>query len=119
MEDILRIDKTLDFYDVPQLFVVRDAFDTLYLCLLYDDEAVYRYIGIRISTRRLDTFLAGDIDLRTLFLQPEDEQEYYDVVFQSGEYQKVLLREKALLEDKLPASGYVLSRDIRENVKHL
>lgn len=119
MEDILRIDKTLDFYDVPQLFVARDAFDTLYLCLLYDDEAVYRYIGIRISTRRLDIFLAGDINLRTLFLQPEDEQEYYDVVFQSGEYQKVLFREKALLEDKLPASGYVLSGDIRENVKHL
>lgn len=116
MEDVLRIDKILDFCDVPQLFVARDAFDTLYLCLLYDDETVYRYTGIRISTRRLDSFLAGDIDLRTLFLQPENEQEYYDVVFQLGEYQKVLFREKALPEDKLPASGYVLSGDIRENV---
>ena len=38
MEDVLRIDKILDFCDVPQLFVARDAFDTLYLCLLYDDE---------------------------------------------------------------------------------
>ena len=42
MEDVLRIDKILDFCDVPQLFVARDAFDTLYLCLLYDDETVYR-----------------------------------------------------------------------------
>ncbi len=33
MEDVLRIDKILDFCDVPQLFVARDAFDTLYLCL--------------------------------------------------------------------------------------
>ena len=64
MEDVLRIDKILDFCDVPQLFVARDAFDTLYLCLLYDDETVYRYTGIRISTRRLESFLAGKADLR-------------------------------------------------------
>ena len=62
MEDVLRIDKILDFCDVPQLFVARDAFDTLYLCLLYDDETVYRYTGIRISTRRLESFLAGKAD---------------------------------------------------------
>lgn len=93
MEDVLRIDKILDFCDVPQLFVARDAFDTLYLCLLYDDETVYRYTGIRISTRRLESFLAGKADLRLLYLQPENEHEYYDVVFQSGEYQKTLLKE--------------------------
>ena len=27
MEDVLRIDKILDFCDVPQLFVARDAFE--------------------------------------------------------------------------------------------
>ena len=116
MEDVLRIDKILDFCDVPQLFVARDAFDTLYLCLLYDDETVYRYTGIRISTRRLESFLAGKADLRLLYLQPENEHEYYDVVFQSGEYQKTLLKESVLLEDKLPAEGYVLSGEKRENV---
>ena len=116
MEDVLWIDKILDFCDVPQLFVARDAFDTLYLCLLYDDETVYRYKGIRISTRRLESFLAGKADLRLLYLQPENEHEYYDVVFQSGEYQKTLLKESVLLEDKLPAEGYVLSGEKRENV---
>ena len=103
MEDVLRIDKILDFCDVPQLFVARDAFDTLYLCLLYDDETVYRYTGIRISTRRLESFLAGKADLRLLYLQPENEQ-------------KTLLKESVLLEDKLPAEGYVLSGEKRENV---
>lgn len=116
MEDVLRIDKILDFCDVPQLFVARDAFDTLFLCLLYDDEEIYRYTGIRISARRLDTFLAGDTDLRTLYLQPENEREYYDVVFQSGEYRKVPLMENVLPEDKLPSAGYVLPKDTRENV---
>ena len=107
MEDVLRIDRILDFCDVPQLFVARDAFDTLYLCLLYDDETVCRYTGIRISTHRLESFLVGEADLRLLYLQPESEHEYYDVVFQSGEYQKTLLKESALSEDKLPAEGYV------------
>lgn len=116
MEDTLRIDKLLDFCDVPQLFVARDAFDTLYLCLLYEDEPNCRYTGIRISSRRLDAFLAGDADLRLLFLQPENAQEYYDVVFQSGEYRKMLFREKILPEDKLPAEGYVLPKDNRENI---
>ena len=51
MEDVLRIDKILDFCDVPQLFVARDAFDTLYLCLLYDDETVYRLSLIHISNK--------------------------------------------------------------------
>lgn len=116
MEDTLRIDKLLDFCDVPQLFVARDAFDTLYLCLLYEDEPNCRYTGIRISSRRLDAFLAGDADLRLLFLQPENAQEYYDVVFQSGEYRKMLFWEKILPEDKLPAEGYVLPKDNRENI---
>lgn len=85
MEDVLRIDKILDFCDVP----------------LHVD---------------LNLFLAGKADLRLLYLQPENEHEYYDVVFQSGEYQKTLLKESALLEDKLPAEGYVLSGEKRENV---
>lgn len=59
MENVLRIEKILDFCDVPQLFVARDAFDTLYLCLLYEDELLRRYTGIRISARRLEDFLSG------------------------------------------------------------
>lgn len=116
MKDRLRIDNILDFCDVPQLFVARDAFDTLYLCLLYDDDETYRYTGIRISARRLDAFLAGDTDLRMLYLQPENEGEYYDVIFQSGEYRKVPLTKNELPENKLPAAGYVLPKDTRENV---
>lgn len=116
MKDVLRIDKILDFCDVPQLFVARDAFDTLYLCLLYDDETAYCYTGIRISAHRLETFLTGDTDLRTLFVQPENEGEYYDVMFQSGEYRKASFPGDALPEDRLPAEGYVLPQDTRENV---
>ena len=104
MENVLRIEKILDFCDVPQLFVARDAFDTLYLCLLYEDELLCRYTGIRISARRLEDFLSGGIDLRSLFIHPENKHEYFDVVFQTGQYQHERLTEKSLPEDKLPAS---------------
>ena len=53
MENVLRIEKILDFCDVPQLFVARDAFDTLYLCLLYEDELLCRYTGIRMYYKLL------------------------------------------------------------------
>ena len=115
MEDVLRIDKILYFCDVPQLFVAREGEGEVTVGG-DDDETVYRYTGIRISTRRLESFLAGKADLRLLYLQPENEHEYYDVVFQSGEYQKTLLKESVLLEDKLPAEVYVLSGEKRENV---
>ena len=116
MENVLRIEKILDFCDVPQLFVARDAFDTLYLCLLYEDELLCRYTGIRISARRLEDFLSGGIDLRSLFIHPENKHEYFDVVFQTGQYQHERLMEKSLPEDKLPAEGYILSGDMHENV---
>lgn len=32
MNNSLRIDKVLDFYDTPQLFIGRDKFDAQYLC---------------------------------------------------------------------------------------
>ena len=41
MNDILTIERILDYCYVPQLFTARDTFDTLYLCLLYDDLLAY------------------------------------------------------------------------------
>ena len=43
---LIKVEKVLDFYDVPQLFTARDNFDTLYLCLLYTDVPECRYTGI-------------------------------------------------------------------------
>ena len=38
------------FYEVPQIFIATDIFDTKYLCLLYphDDELCYKYLAVRI-----------------------------------------------------------------------
>ena len=39
----IRIERILDFYDVPQLFIARDAFETLYLL-----SVVHRRAGMQI-----------------------------------------------------------------------
>ena len=90
----LFLDRILEFYGVPQILVAKDSFGTQYLCLLFDDGAGCRYTGIKISSSRLDDYLGGRIDLRTLYLNPENDYE-----LQSFEG-------KALPEERLPEKGY-------------
>lgn len=116
METKLTLDQMLDYCDVPQLFTARDTFDTLYLCLLYDDMQECLYTGIRISSKRLADFLNGKHDLRYLFLYPEQSGEYFDVSFNGNEYYREISSVCSLSEDRLPAEGYYMKANIRENV---
>lgn len=104
----LTIERVLDYYDVPQLFLARDKFDTQYLCLLYEDEPLCRYTAIRISMERYSALFLGQKDLRSLFAMPEFSSEYFDVVFSDGEYELAHLSLEKLPEDKLPEEGYFL-----------
>ena len=112
----LRIDSILEYYDHPQLLTARDSFDTLYLCLLYDDFPTCQYTAIRISANRLNEFVSGHTDLRSLFLMPENEKEYYDVEFTDNQY---LLKESSfdtMPEDRLPAPGYQMPKSENESI---
>ena len=97
MKTKLKIDQILDYCDVPQLFTARD---TLYLCLLYEDNPVCRYTAIRLSE-----FLNGKLDLRFLYVHPEQDKEYLDVAFEGNEYQMKTMLEHSLQEDRLPTEG--------------
>ena len=116
METKLTLDQMLDYCDVPQLFTARDTFETLYLCLLYDDSSECLYTGIRISPQRLSEFLNGRYDLRHLYLHPEQSGEYFDVSYHGNEYHKRLFSGTFLSEERLPAEGYHINSDDRENV---
>ena len=116
METKLTIDQILDYCDVPQLFTARDTFDTSYLCLLYEDNPICSYTAIRLSSKRLTEFLSGKLDLRFLFVHPELDQEYFDVVFQNNEYQMGTMLKQTLPEERLPAEGYYMVSNSRENV---
>ena len=116
METKLTIDQILDYCDVPQLFTARDTFDTLYLCLLYDDSPVCRYTAIRLSSKRLSEFLSGKLDLRFLYVHTEQDKEYFDVAFEGNEYLMKTMSSQSLQEDRLPAEGYYMVSSTRENV---
>lgn len=111
---ILKIDRILEYYDAPQLFVARDAYDTLYLCLLYDDEEAFRYTAIRISQDRLRSFTQGTLDLRTVFVSPEQGGEYYDVTCMDDRYVLTPSPLHALPEDRLPEAGYTFEANSSE-----
>jgi hypothetical protein len=116
MDDILNIEKVLDYCDVPQLFIARDAFDTLFICLLYEDDPVCKYTGIKISSKKLNNFYDGKCDLRSLFVQPENSNEYFDIIYDKGKYRKSTCPESQLDETRLPAEGYKMDSEEREEI---
>lgn len=116
MNNKLTIERIIDFCDVPQLFVARDAFDTTYLCLLYDDEPSCCYTAIRISNARLQAFLSGSEDLREMFENPETPFEFFDVEYHDNDYYFEPHRSANVAEERLPLSGYKLTGEEREAV---
>ncbi len=75
----LKVDSILEYYDNPQLLTARDCFDTLYLCLLYEDTPECKYTAIRIPVRDCRISAWERRILRSLFLSPEGDQEYFNV----------------------------------------
>lgn len=116
MNNKLHIDRILDFCDVPQLFIARDDFDTIYLCLLYEDEPSCLYTAIRITNNRLQSFLSGEEDLRNLFDNPENPFEYFDVEYRDDDYYFEPHQATIIGEERLPLSGYKMSGDEQESV---
>ena len=108
----ITVDKILEYVDEPQLFIARDDFGTMYLCLLYDDA---KYTAVRISSSRLKEFEKQQVDLLSLFLEPENRGEYFDVcVVDDSELQLHPLDK--IDESRLPLPGYYLSAPAHEKV---
>lgn len=113
MKTTITIDKVLIYYDLPQVFVGRDAVGSLYLCLFEESHEEYdEYLGIRISQYKLFGLLAGKVDLRSIFIQPEI-QEYY-VIRGFNEFE--LAESKIVVDERdLPASGIFIHYDLDPN----
>lgn len=110
MKRTVEIETLLEFYDVPQLFIAKDKADTRFMCVLYEDEGVCKYLAVRASFDKLNRFMGGGIDLRALILAPELEDEYFIVTFQNNEYE-IRPFHGVLKEEMLPEEGYLFSGD--------
>ncbi len=110
----LRLTEILDYYDVPQIFVALDAVGTQYLCLVhdYDEDGRSLCIAANISKDRLNDVVTGHVDLRQVYLAPE--QWLYDVI-DNGDQIEATYRQDAPTEDMLPEEGYYLDFAKRES----
>ena len=107
-QSILKVDSILEYYDNPQLLTARDCFDTLYLCLLYEDTPECKYTAIRISSKRLQDFCMGKKDLRSLFLSLEGNLEYFDVRCSGNTLVLDSKISTTISEERLPDESYLL-----------
>lgn len=116
----LTLTQTLEFYDVPQILTAVDATGMRYLCTLFareDDKCLY--IGVQISEPRLNSFIGGQLDLRSTYTHPEVENAIYLVEVQNGKLiAKEVLTPQAISEEMLPETGYFYdASDIAENAE--
>ena len=105
----LTLMQTLEYYDIPQVFVATDAMATRYLCTLFDNAGSegYKYIGVQISEPRLMAFIGGQLDLREAYLHPEVDNAVYLVLAQKGALMATtLLQQQDITENMLPEAGY-------------
>ena len=61
---------------------------------------------LRFHPSRLDDYWGGRIDLRTLYLNPENDNEYFNVSYNDNHYELQSFEGKALPEERLPEKGY-------------
>lgn len=62
----------LDYYDGPILITVIDSVDTIYICELINRiDGFDEFFCVPISQHKLELFYSGQIDLRTIYEQPE------------------------------------------------
>lgn len=99
--------QTLEFYDVPQIFVAQDTMRVNYLCLLYAQNDACEYIAVQVSELRLDQFTQGKTDLRQMFLDPEQDNSTFHVTVSNERIiADRLLQPADITEDMLPEPGY-------------
>lgn len=115
-QSTLKVDSILEYYDNPQLLTARDCFDTLYLCLLYEDTPECKYTAIRISSKRLQDFCIGKKDLRSLFISPESNLEYFDVRYSNNSLVLDSKISTTISEERLPDEGYYLETSGKKSI---
>ncbi len=105
---ILTYDKTLMYYDFPQLFSAKSEDGKYFICMCYSDENDIEYIAVLVSDGLLEKIKNSEIDLRTVFLNPENGEWYFVTVNNRSVVAEV--SNIGLIEEKyLPAQGLYLT----------
>ena len=106
----VRYIRTLDYYDLPQVFEARDAIGGHYIAVLGAPEGGPRYLVAGVAPGRLRVFCNGECDLRSLVEESIATARYTTAAIPSvrGEELEVVPFSGTDLEEFLPEPGYVL-----------
>lgn len=105
---ILRPQLVLLFYDFPQVFIAEDQINGSYVCMLNEEKSTGPiFMCTPISSSRISKLTSGQVDLRTIFSEPELKE------FLTAEFSRDLgdsltitnISYENLAEDILPDSG--------------
>ena len=108
----LRFVRTLEYYDVPQIFICEDDNNVSFLCMLYDitNSGELKAIGVSLSKDRLSEFINGNVDLLAMFIYPESKDSIFSV--QINEYGIYAEKYEGELESfMLPDEGYFYNKN--------
>lgn len=97
--------------DAPEIVLVRDTFESAYLCALVEVESDnYFYLAVKISNARLAAFRQGLYDLRTLLTEPENLPLFTGRMKPDAPKPTLLLEAtESINQDWLPDPGFLLS----------
>ena len=107
----IRHTNTLFYYDGPQVFEARDAIGGHYVAIIVEpDRPNERYLVAGVAPERLRQFRSGVLDLRSLLIESDKEEQYLATVGSDLDYPLVLDHLSAPLIDSgfLPDAGFVL-----------
>ena len=94
----IRHTNTLFYYDGPQVFEARDAIGGHYVAVLApSDRGEDRYLVVGINPERLRQFRSGELDLRSLLVESDEEVQYLVTVAHGLDHPLTL--------ERLPASS--------------
>lgn len=108
----LRFVRTLEYYDVSQIFTCKDDNGVNFLCMLYDitNGGELNAIGVSVSKDRLSEFINGNVDLLSMFISPESKDSIFSV--QINEYGIYAEKYEGELESfMLPDKGYFYNKN--------
>lgn len=114
MNKKISIERLLVYYDIPQVFVAKDAVGVLYLCMYIDSLDTYdAYVGVQISQERMYELFAGRVDLRDAYIHPEIA-EYYTIHHTND--LRVVSFETSIDEQYLPEEGFFVAVDLDDSI---
>lgn len=113
----LTIDDILVVYDIPQVLLATDIGGTKYICILtdVDKKGNLEFLCVVISITRLQMLNEGLVDLRSIFVNPEDKKLIYKGTWNNLNDKSMTVFEfnyKKISEGMLPKGGFYFDGEI-------